>query len=171
MRPTFIGGGAALPDIGPYTTLGRDAGTGQPVALARHPRRYYWWGTAAPANAAARYVATVGSPAYTANATDSAPFLVGTACTGVAFSWVGNLLTLANDAVACTIVRAPAGSTTFADTALTFTIPAGTVAGTLVQDIAHTVAFAAGDRVALKCLQSGVTAQAAWYSSWELLCL
>lgn len=133
------------------------------------PLSFHWWATSAPAVASARWAPrTIGTVQATER--DSGPYVVPKACLAVALRFNNSFTSLATDTMQVTLVRAPNGSITFADTTLTFQIPAVTAAGTSV-GVTGSVALAAGDLLALKLLQSGATGQTNWFAAFSLICV
>ena len=115
---------------------------------------FTWKGASAPATTSTRY-------ATFAFGTPLAVELAGTYVVGVptvisALTFLCQGTALATDTVTVTLRK------NGADTAITFTIPAGTTPGTVVGDYAHSVAFAPGDTISIKLVQSGSTAQSGW---------
>jgi hypothetical protein len=55
-----------------------------------------------------------------------------------------------------------------ADTAMTLTIPAGSVRGAIVADAAHTASFAVGDKISVKLRQSGAAVQSSWFGLFQV---
>ncbi len=123
-------------------------------------RRYQWGLVAAPAVNAVRYPSILTN---LANATEpSSQFVVEQPFTANYLSFMCGANALATDTVVVTLRK------NAADTALTFTIPAGTAVGTIISDSAHSVDFARGDKISLKVLQSGTTAQASWAGIFQV---
>lgn len=171
--------GAVAAVAGDYTSTQVDnssavvAGATVTAALdtlaASRQMRFDWWNSAAPATTSARFPGGRSISGLLTNARDTAPFIVPVATTARTLSFVSNFTALATDTVVATLQVSPVGGTTFADTALTLTVPAATTPGSLITASVD-VPLNAGDQLAIKLVQSGTTAQASWFAAWSVYC-
>ncbi len=120
-----------------------------------------WVAPSAPAIAADRFPAV--SDATAPSATESlGQYVAVSDFTATFFSFMCGGSALASDTVLATLRK------NGVDTAIQFTIPAGTTPGTVISDALHSVSFARGDKISVRLHQSSTTAQASWAGLFQI---